>query len=44
MTKPSEAFKICCVKCKLDFTQNPQTAMDVPAVGWRHMWQVPEGF
>ena len=29
---------------KLDFTQNLQRAMDVPALGRHHMWQVPGGF
>ena len=29
---------------ELDFTQNLQRAMDVPALGRHHMWQVPGGF
>jgi hypothetical protein len=29
---------------QFDFTQNLQRAMDVPALGRHHMWQVPEGF
>ena len=28
----------------LDFTQNLRKAIDIPALGWHHMRQVPEGF